>query len=337
MNSLSKTCAIIFSILLGVLGVTYATPVQAQFESMLDTAGTVTLSTTPEFPEAGQRVTVRLSSFAVDLDARMIIWKANGEIIAQEMGKTTHVFTMGTAGERLIVETEIIMPTEIIRKRQILTPGGLDILWEAPDSYVPPFYRGKALPSRESKIRATAIPRGVSFASPEAVRDFIFTWEQNFTVRGSLSGYGRDSFEFINRLTENQETVGVTMRNAGGTLSAQKRTDIVFVEPEVLFYRESSTLGVRPQALQGSLTVDTQTLTLIAEPFSFSAPGRDVSHLSFDWRVGNRPLRGVGGMSLGRIATIEPSARGRVLLSTTVDNERVFLQAGSGSIQVTFR
>jgi len=52
----------------------------------------------------------------------------------------------------------ILDSTHRIDKEIVIEPAQLDILWESTDSYVPPFYEGKALPSIESTIKVVALP-----------------------------------------------------------------------------------------------------------------------------------------------------------------------------------
>lgn len=309
----------------------------AQLNTMVNTGGTITVNVNPPHPEEGAEVTVSLNSFFVDLDSRRITWRINGEPVANEVGKKEYTLTMGNTGERKVVDIRIILPAEVVEKRVILSPGGLDVLWEAPDAYIPPFYRGKALPSRESRIRTTSIPRIQSFPNPESVSDHVFTWEQNYTVRGSLSGFGRDSFEFINRLTNSNEVVGVTMRNPDTGFSAQKHTPVIFVDSEILFYRDDPELGVRPQALSGNIATQRGSINLIAEPYYFSPHQGNVNNLEFNWRSGNQRLLGRNNQELGRVANIQSSREGRTFITVEVENMARFLQFASNSIQVTFR
>jgi hypothetical protein len=309
----------------------------AQLNTSISYANDISLIVSPEYPEPGETITARLSSFVVDLNIYRIVWTINGESTLSGIGEITTSAKVGETGTETVINAQIILPTEIVTKQRTVIPGGIDILWEAPQTYVPAFYKGKALPARESDIRITAIPRVPSFASPESIKNNIFTWEHNYTVRGSLSGYGKNTYAFSNSFDLKSENIGLTLESADGTFKASDRITIPLVKPEVLFYRESPTLGYLPQALTKNISSEIGQLALVAEPYYFSVTDTRAPNLDFTWRIGDQTLAGPSGEALKKRALIEPFSAGRAFLGVKIDNLQTFFQVADEDLQIIFR
>lgn len=309
----------------------------AQLNSALSVAGDITLRVTPEYPKPGDIITATLHSYLIDVEAYQITWKVNGKEADRGTGVSSIKTTVGQTGEETQIEAQIVLPTEIVNKKRSVIPGGLDILWESPYTYVPPFYKGKALPARESDIRVTAIPRIPSFKSSDDVSDYIFTWDHDFTTKGSLSGYGKSTYSFTNPFNDKLEIVGATVSNTQGTFEASDDTEIVLVEPEVVFYQETDDLGVRPQALTDRIVSEIKTLNLIAEPFYFSTKSPTATDLEFTWRIGDSTLVGPNRETLYREARIESSGTGQAFLGVKIDKLSTFFQVADEDLLIIFR
>ncbi len=73
-----------------------------------------------------------------------------------------------------------------------ITPEDLDIIWQA-NSYVPPFYEGKALFPPVGTVSFVAMPGFIdSNGNPVNPKKLIYTWSQDTTVLGDKSGYGKN-------------------------------------------------------------------------------------------------------------------------------------------------
>jgi hypothetical protein len=112
----------------------------------------------PENPAPNEGVAISLNSYASNLDAVMITWRVDGKISLSGIGKKTFLLTAPAAGKTTNVSVLIALPDGDITKDIAVRPAEMVLLWQADDSYVPPFYKGKAMPSAQSEIKVVAMP-----------------------------------------------------------------------------------------------------------------------------------------------------------------------------------
>ncbi|HEY4510913.1 MAG TPA: hypothetical protein VJG29_00905, partial [Candidatus Paceibacterota bacterium] len=129
--------------------------------------GPINVRTIPSAPGPQTPTTVRVESFVYDIKAATIAWFLNGELVAEGRGATEYKFTTGGSNEEFSFEVVITTPDgKNFKETLFLRPAAVDILWQA-EVYTPPFYKGKALPSQGSKIRAVAIAQ---FGDPQLLQ-----------------------------------------------------------------------------------------------------------------------------------------------------------------------
>jgi len=169
----------------------------AQFDLPAVTDQDVAITVSPEIPGPNENVTITLSSFSVNLNDTKITWSVGGSSVSSGQGKTTFSFTSGPVGTRTTIDIAIIFSDINVRveKRIIIEPSDLDLLWEAPESYTPPFYKGKALPSQEGIIQVAAMParKNTSIGSQ---KNLSYTWKRNDKTQQQASGVGKQVFAF---------------------------------------------------------------------------------------------------------------------------------------------
>ena len=126
-------------------------------------SSSVAIEVIPEVPGPFERATLVLTSYAADLDRSLVVWSVNGKEIQRGIGKKSFSFILGGVGSVSVVRVDVQTSTlGTITNTLTFNPGYVDILWEASDSYVPPFYKGKALPSSQANMRLTAVPTMLS-------------------------------------------------------------------------------------------------------------------------------------------------------------------------------
>jgi len=274
-----------FLIIILFLGITQSVSAQVRDSD-------ISISVSPEAPGPMTNVTVTISSFSTDLDKAQISWSLDSQPVLIGIGKKTFSFKTGDSGEVSTIDVFInIAGAPAISKRLIIQPGEVDLLWEAVDSYVPPFYRGKALLSSEGKIKVTAIP---NITTPSGVKlktsDFSYDWKRNFEVDQGASGYNKNSFTFLNNYLEGIENVSVSASSVLGTYSAEGKTVITPSTPKIVFYEHDPYLGVRyNKAIMDGFTMKNKELQITTIPYFFSAK-IDSSDLRYNWSINNSPI-----------------------------------------------
>src|SRR6185295_8034931 len=132
------------------------------------------------------------------------------------------------------------------------------LLWQATDSYVPPFYKGKAMPSPDSTVKVVAMPEvksGSTYINPQ---NMVYTWQQDYTNSQDGSGYGKNSFVYTTDYLEDSNTISVLASTTDEQHSSQASVNIGMTEPKILFYKNDTNLGTiwenalgNPHRIQG--------------------------------------------------------------------------------------
>lgn len=307
------------------------------FAQQLVTANDISLQLNPKLPGPLETVEARLNSFAVNLDAAEIFWFVNGVEVASGIGRKNHSFVMGDVNEVVDLNIRVRIPNfGTIDKRVRLRPAGLDLLWEAPNSYVPPFYRGKALPAAEGEIRVTAVPHDISVTD-----DYVYTWRRNDLVMQDDSGYKRNAFTMKNNFFNKNFEVQVDVYNRTTGARSQERVIVPRYTPKLLFAVESPLTGLTTyQDRQGDLVVNTSSALLNVYPYYFSTQrGRSFNNLNFAWEVNGEEVLSdnTGAFRLNQIV-VDPltAVGGSGRYSVSVTHPTSLLQEVEKSINLRF-
>ncbi len=157
--------------------------------------------------------------------------------------------------------------------------AAINLIWEA-NSYVPPFYAGKAMTTSDGDVDVFALlPE--SFGDPTRA---TYTWELNGSVLGGLSGVGRSSLRISGSPFIIDRSVRVTVTGANGK-SGFGFVTIPVAKPKLLVYEDSALGGVLfSRAITDSVSAQTDTdIVLSAYPYFFSTNSR--TNLPYDWKI----------------------------------------------------
>ena len=118
----------------------------------------IALSLAPIYPSLNQNVNVTINSYTTDLNKAFISWLVNGKESISGVGKKSFSFNTENMTQ-ITVEAHIETPDgQSVVKTVSINPAEIDMLWEAPDSYAPPFYKGKKFVSQEGTFKVVAMP-----------------------------------------------------------------------------------------------------------------------------------------------------------------------------------
>lgn len=249
----------------------------------------VVVKLAPAIPGPNEQTTITLQSYAIDLNKTSISWTVNGKLTpSSEVGGKSLKVTTGGVGSTTSVVAVIKGPGfDTITKNIVIRPAEIDLLWEVKDSYVPPFYKGKALPSSESTIHIVAFPN-IKNASGAKLKssDFVFNWKRNFNSDQPSSGYGKDSFDFTHSYLNKDETISLIVSGVSVPTGASSQLTLQPGNPKILFYQQHPLYGIEYQKELGQVfTMNTDETTLVAEPYFFSPKKVLVSDVTFKWSV----------------------------------------------------
>ncbi len=293
------------------------------------------ISANPEFPKELQTTTISIESFSTDLQRSKITWKENGIVVAQETGITSRSFTAPRSGASKTISVTVATQSGIqITKEYTLAPQAIDILWEAPDTYVPPFYKGKALAGEQSLVRVVAIPNFTSRGAALDRTQTIYTWSVGGRQSEQGSGYNKSSFVFKFNPLKNSETIKITAGTLSGSSQTQETLLLRPAQTEILFYEASPLLGtLYVRAFTKGLRLITSEITLVAEPYFFSGAGAARS-LNFTWSVAGVPVN--PGVDTSRITLRNPGQTGQADIRVAVKHVEKTLQNAVRSIPILY-
>lgn len=273
---------------IAVLLLVGASPAFAQLQS-----SELGISISPERPGPNQSVNISITSFSANLASADILWTIDGKTVLKGIGKTDLLFTTKGIGDGTQVGVTVT-PTSGFPLSQTVTvmPVGGDLLWQAIDSIVPPFYRGKALPGSESQIRFVAMPElKTSGGTLVPAQQLLYTWKPNYVRSSSGSGYGKNSFIMQTNYLNRVEEMLVEVDTRDGTIGSDASVTIATVEPKILWYAQSPLYGpMFDRALENGHSVTGNVMTVVAMPFFFSPKNPSSSQLTYEWRLNNQKI-----------------------------------------------
>ncbi len=293
----------------------------------------INVTTIPENPEPFQDVTIKLSSYAVDLNKSFIEWQNGSKTLLSGYGKVSYSFqALGPdlAADFFVTITPPDNEDKFTKKITIKT-SEVELLWESVGSYTPPFYKGKSFPSRESTIKVVAIPNTGTIKQGKG--NITYSWENDGDVIQEASGYGKDSYTFSNSQLKTKENISVRASSVDGKYTASKTIDIPIVNPKIVFYKKSPTEGVLyGEALTDGTFISEDEVTIVAEPY-FLALGGNESSFSYNWKINGETIN---TPSKKTELTVRPGARGGyATIDLVMENLNFLFQKVGGSLNLT--
>lgn len=291
------------------------------------TSADISLSTIPTDPTPGASVRIEAQSYSADLDQANITWRYNGRVIDGGIGRKSITVTAPAGGA---VGTISVTATgggfANTAASLTLRPASIDLLWEAADSYTPPFYKGKALAATNALIRVTGIP------SASAPKQMVYTWSRNNTVLGASSGYGKSSLLFKNSELESTENIGVTATT--GAFTGTASIAITPGGPSLVAYHKDEGYIDYANGTSNTVTTGQNGLVLRFEPYFFSTPLSLLNSLSFSISEGNTDV--TNGSAPNELYLSAPEGRGAAIFTVAIDTIAYTLQQLTRPFTINF-
>lgn len=246
-------------------------------------ASNIEFDVLPQNPAPFETVTVNINSYTLDLDIVNISWSVNGRSITSGIGRKTFSTQVGDSGTETMIVAAVSLPTGVVEKRVALRPLTMVLLWQANDSYTPPFYKGKALPSSDSEIKVVAIPEVRSGSGLVSPKNMTYSWKKNYAIDQQASGYGKSYLTFTNDYLESTESVEVLAGTTDGRYSSRGRISIRTYEPKISFYSMTDIYGINfNKSIIGTHTIDGED-TIMAVPYFISPKNIQIPSIKFNW------------------------------------------------------
>lgn len=299
-------------------------------------SSSVIVNTNPPYPSPGENTTVVLNSYVYNLDTVSISWFLNGVASSSGIGKKTFSVNAPEAGKKTDVSARLVLPDGIAEIKVSIAPSVITLLWQANDSYVPPFYRGKALPTPDSEVKVVAMPEVRNAGVVVSPQNMTYSWKKDYTNNVDGSGYGKNFFTYINDYLEDSNNVSVVATTVDQKTSTSASVDIGMTEPKIVFYKNDSNLGTMWQNAL-SLQHRIQEKGIIeATPYFISPKELQTPSLIWSWFINDSRVSLTENKKNLIPLSAEAGVHGTSKLRLEIGNREKVFQTTNKEIDVVF-
>ena len=299
---------------------------------------TINIELIPQNPGPNEVVYVSLTSYATNLDAATITWKVNGKTLKNGMGEKNFIFTTGGMNVKTLLDITIkTAENETIEKKLTINPSEVDMIWQS-ESYVPPFYKGKALFSHQNQITVIAVPHISNGGGGELnTKSLIYKWKSNGSVIDTASGFGKNFYTFTGSLISRPLTIEVEVSSPNGIGQGYGSISLTPGEPEVILYKKDPTYGIQFQkALQSNVELkNSKEITVVGFALFFGVLNHSSSELSYKWAINGIPTG--TDSSLGtQVFRRKEGTSGASNVSLSIEHANKILQSAAVDFNLKF-
>ena len=253
-------------------------------------ASSISVDVAPPNPGPFENTTITLSSFSANLDSVLIKWFVDGKMGLSGTGEKSFSVSAPKSGSQTRIDAKIFLPDGEIDKTIVIKPSIMILLWQANDSYVPPFYKGKAMPGADSEIKIVAMPEIRNGSGNVSPKNMTYSWKKDYTNIPDDSGYGKNYLLYTNDYLENSSNVSVVASTLDQQSSSESNITVGSVLPKILFYKQDNEMGTLwEKALQNGHNVESDEI-IVAAPYFISPKDIRRPELVFSWFINHNPV-----------------------------------------------
>ncbi len=297
----------------------------------------VVLSISPDSPSPNQNVDATVGSYSINLDKANISWSVDNQELSNGIGRKKFSFKTGDLGSPTILSVTIeTVDGQNLLKTLTISGAEVDLLWEAEDAYVPPFYRGKALAPSQGRFKVVAMPNFVNQTGKVSPKNLSYAWTKDDNASSSSSGWGKSYLIIQNSYLDKVNLAEVKVSDISGGVSVSGKIVLNTSKPKIFFYKNDPSLGIQwENALSNNFAINSNGETIVAEPYFFSPKNIDASELKFDWLLGGQKIE---TPSPKNILSIKPETgqSGGSTIEAIVENTNTLFQVTEKQIKVNF-
>ena len=269
-----------FACLVFLLSLTLMVTPQVHAQFFQTGSSGLNLVAVPQFPTPHGTVEVSINDYSIDTIGADIEWFVNGSELRDMRNERSIFLEAGALGEKTTVRAVLTRNNAPTLSKTIeLVPSQVDLILEA-DTYVPSFYQGRALPSRESKVRVIAVVHDAG-KTPDTA--YTYRWSEGAKVLLGGPVKGKNVLDLtMSRYRDTSLSVEV-LNNEGVTVGKRSLT-LKSEEPEIHFYEHSPLRGLVEKEVQSPLPLIGEEITVYGEPFFMNT---EISSAAADfvWKI----------------------------------------------------
>jgi hypothetical protein len=232
-------------------------------QSFLSGDNGLRLILSPQFPVPHSEVTVSVDDYSIETLGSTITWYVDGKEIKEVTNERAITVTTGALGKKSEVRVLVTnAKSPAFSATQSISPTVVDVTLES-DTYVPSFYKGRALPSRESSVKALAVVHDDT-TLPDS--RYTFKWTLNDAVLHGGPVTGKSSTNFtMPRYDGGRLTVEVF--NTDSVLVGKRTLVLNPTELEMHFYENSPLRGLSQKEIRDTYALTREEVTIYGEPY----------------------------------------------------------------------
>lgn len=312
-------------------------PTEADIPELPDEFKQAPLNVTlnPEYPAAFQDVVASVDSYSADMDRSTITWTLNGKVIQQGIGAKTFRFKAGKNGSYTNLGVSIIFNGVESKKTISITPATVDLIWQA-DSYVPPFYKGKALFSHQSNLKIVAIPNiFTKDGTLIPASKLIYRWKLGKEFVAAVSGVGKNIVTFSDKIPVNEKEISVEVSTADASVKTLGQIFVRSVGTNPVVYQDAPLTGISyEKALPNTFLLADSEMKLVIEPYFFSVKTRDSDSLYYGWSLNGKAVPDVSRSSI--IFKVPEAEKGSAQVDVELRQPSKVFQTNANSLMINF-
>jgi hypothetical protein len=302
--------------------------VGAQFSGAdyLETGTDIEVS--PTYPQPEEITTYTLNDYEGGYYGATLEWFKDGTLIPNTKNQRSISLEAPKTGASdtisLVLKTSD-GKTRILRK--VITPLYTDIIVE-PQTHVPTFYKGRALPSAGSTINLTALLSDSSLSAA----NLVYRWEIGDEVIEGGALRGRNQISFV-APQDSELFVSLQIATLAGEVLAERVFFLRTVRPMLLFYEINPLYGIENRSISRDFTMIGDSTTIVAEPYYLDSNVFNYPNV-LDWKINQNTVEAVNNNPYQLLLekTGEPgTASINFRVQSTVD----FLQGAQSSFEIT--
>jgi hypothetical protein len=307
-------------------------PLGTEAQGLTDIGGgALTITLNPQHPQPGEKVTATIDDYSLSTAGAAINWRLDGKAVEVGQGTRAIEFTAPALGTKTALAVSLSLPGGArINAERTITPRYLDIILE-PQTYTPRFYAGRALPSHNSIVRATALLHEKDGAVDPT--KYSYTWRLNNKVIGGgarLGGFKTDAI-VPHGLSS---TLTVDIADQTGQTVSRRSFSIPSVPVELQLYEVSALYGLEDKVVKDSLQMIGNSLTLRAVPYYLDLRAGSTQDIFTEWSINNRATE-TSSRDPFEI-TLNRSGGGSTQIGFKVRNLDILIQGDEISVPIQF-
>ncbi len=299
-------------------------------------SSSITIDISPGNPIPYENTIVTLKSFSVNLDTVPISWFVNGGNTLSGIGKKNFSLKAPAANKETVVQAKIQLPDGEIDKTLTIQPSIMVLLWQANDSYVPPFYKGKALPMEDSEIKVVAMPEIRTKTGNVDSKNLTYDWKKDYNNDAERSGYGKNFYLYTDDYLENTNSVQVKASTVDQKYSSNSSVTIGTSSPKISFYKKDADTGIQWQNVIPDRHKISVEEVLVVIPYFVSPKNLLHPALVWNWSINDSPIDITSVRKNILPLKVDSTVSGSSKIDLEIKNQYKLFQSVSKEIYVNF-